>query len=89
MKALSFYFFLSFFSSLSNLYCSSTTAEKRRRLRVLTGGGEKRKIEMTFVYGFVYGANRLIYLDRSLQRNVCGRPALCRYGPAAAGYKTC
>ena len=24
MKALSFYFFLSFFSSLSNLYCSST-----------------------------------------------------------------
>ena len=63
--------------------------EKRRRRRVLTGGGEKRKIEMTFVYGFVYGANRLIYLDRSLQRTVCRRPALCRYGPAAAGYKTC
>ncbi len=36
MKALSFYFFLSSFSSLSNLYCSSTRSFGSPNLKVLT-----------------------------------------------------
>ena len=39
MKALSFYFFLSSFSSLSNLYCSSTRGCKKNSVFRLTAGG--------------------------------------------------